>query len=225
MSIKLMSVVWTLGLRHDEQSILLALADHAHDDGTDARPSLGYLAWKTGYSLRSVKRIVARLRSTGVIQVEEEGGGRVSTVYRLYLDRGKTKPPYQRLRPRIDRGHFDTGDTRGLAAVSPMSPQSLVEPSVKDSPLTGRHRPTQISKLVDRYRSLDGITPSPKDGGVIAGLVGRLGEAKVAAALDEAAEAIIAADNPLLFLIAVAEGRGRRDDQSLEDRAKELARR
>ena len=62
MSVKQMALVWEHEFDHAEQSVMLALADHAHDDGTGIRPSMARVAWKTGYSERQVKRIVKRLR-------------------------------------------------------------------------------------------------------------------------------------------------------------------
>ena len=61
MSIKIMSQVWELDLPHNVQSIFLALADHADDDGY-CYPSVGRLAWRTGYGVRQVQRTLKELR-------------------------------------------------------------------------------------------------------------------------------------------------------------------
>ena len=48
---------------------MLALADHAHEDGTGIRPSINRLVWKTGYSERSVQNILSQLRQLGILAI------------------------------------------------------------------------------------------------------------------------------------------------------------
>ena len=95
MSIKIMSQVWELDLPHNAQSIFLALADHADDDGY-CYPSVGQLAWKTGYGVRQVQRTLKDLRDQKMaIPTGSVAGGRHNTVvYRLYPSAGKQKPPF-----------------------------------------------------------------------------------------------------------------------------------
>ncbi|MBE9064270.1 helix-turn-helix domain-containing protein [cf. Phormidesmis sp. LEGE 11477] len=69
MSIRQMLKVWEHEFSHPHQAILLALADHAHEDGTGIRPSIGRIAWKTGYSARSVQNIMSQLRELGILVV------------------------------------------------------------------------------------------------------------------------------------------------------------
>ena len=67
MSAKLMGQVWDLDLPHHEQSVLLALADHADHMGRNAHPGVELLAWKTGYSERQVQRILHALEAHRII--------------------------------------------------------------------------------------------------------------------------------------------------------------
>jgi len=101
MSIKIMSQVWELDLPHNAQSIFLALADHADDDGY-CYPSVGRLAWKTGYGVRQVQRTLKELRDNKLaVPIGSVAGGRHNTVvYRLDPSAGKQKPPFQ---PRTER--------------------------------------------------------------------------------------------------------------------------
>ena len=101
MSVKIMSQVWELDLPHNAQSIFLALADHADDDGY-CYPSVGRLAWKTGYGVRQVQRTLKDLRDQKLaIPTGSVAGGRHNTVvYRLDPSAGKQKPPF---RPRTER--------------------------------------------------------------------------------------------------------------------------
>ena len=67
MSGKLMGLVYGLKLDHSQQTIALALADHAKDDGTEIYPGAEYVAWKTGYSERHVIRLLIELERMGLI--------------------------------------------------------------------------------------------------------------------------------------------------------------
>ncbi len=101
MSVKIMSQVWELDLPHNAQSIFLALADHADDDGY-CYPSVGRLAWKTGYGVRQVQRTLKDLRDQKLaIPTGSVTGGRHNTVvYKLDPSAGRQKPPFQ---PRTER--------------------------------------------------------------------------------------------------------------------------
>ena len=97
MSVKLMGEVWELKLDHATSHVLLAMADHARDDGSRCFPSVGYLSWKTNYSLRQVQRILANLENTGIIiPVAYQNGGRgFATEYQLILAAAPRKESYQ----------------------------------------------------------------------------------------------------------------------------------
>jgi len=66
-----MAKVWELDLPKHETLILLALTDHAADDGTQIYPSIAYIAWKTGYSVRRIKDIMKNFRDRGILQFIE----------------------------------------------------------------------------------------------------------------------------------------------------------
>jgi len=84
MSIKIMSLVWELDLPQDLKLIALAFSDHADDNGI-CYPSLARVAWKSGYSKRSVQRKVAALSSLGLLESLTEGnrGPGHPVVYRV----------------------------------------------------------------------------------------------------------------------------------------------
>ena len=102
MSVKLMGHVWELDLDHGPQKVLLALADHAEDDGTRCYPSVEYIAWKTNYSASQVRRIMKKLREERIIEpVAYAQGGRGESVhYHIHLERGSLKQPFI---PKMDR--------------------------------------------------------------------------------------------------------------------------
>lgn len=92
-----MGAVWDLDLSHPRQSVMLALADHAHDDGTHCYPGVPYIAWKTGYTERNVTRILADLEEDGLIEAVagKSGGYGNHTEYEIHIEKGDKKTPFQ----------------------------------------------------------------------------------------------------------------------------------
>ena len=77
MSALLMGLVWSIELAPPEQAVMLALADHGKDDGTDIYPSVELLAWKTGKTVRQIQRILRSLENKRlIVAVAFAGGGR-----------------------------------------------------------------------------------------------------------------------------------------------------
>ncbi len=91
-----MGQVWELKLDHATCHILLGMADHARDDGSRCFPSVGYLAWKTNYSIRQVQRIVSDLEDKAIIipVAYIEGGRGHATEYQIVLSAAERKPSY-----------------------------------------------------------------------------------------------------------------------------------
>jgi DNA-binding Lrp family transcriptional regulator len=87
MSVKIMGSVWDLDLPPKEKLLLMALADHASHDGSDVYPSLSRLAYKTQYSVRTVRRYMRKLEERGLLVKEEARPGR-TTVYRIDISAG-----------------------------------------------------------------------------------------------------------------------------------------
>jgi hypothetical protein len=94
MSGKLMGQVYSLLLTRSERDVLLALADHADDDGRNARPGVGYMAWKTELSTRQVERCLLALRRKGIIARVGGGGNGKATEYLIDLSQAVRKTPY-----------------------------------------------------------------------------------------------------------------------------------
>lgn len=95
MSGKATGRVWELELHHAERLVLLALADHADHLGANIYPSIGLVAWKTGYSESQVRRIMRQLVNSRYLIVVRNGGGRGNpNVYRFDLDAGLVKAPF-----------------------------------------------------------------------------------------------------------------------------------
>lgn len=80
--------VWEAEIPPNLKLVLLAIVDHADDEGRNSYPSQETLAQKTGYSVRQVKRIIAELRSLGLLDVAcaslpERATMRQPNVYRV----------------------------------------------------------------------------------------------------------------------------------------------
>lgn len=90
-----MSEVWHRDVNGADQSLLLALADWADDDGSSIYPSIRRIAWKTGISVSAIKRRMSRLRQLGVLLVVSKGGGKFKTTeYALNLAILPAKKPF-----------------------------------------------------------------------------------------------------------------------------------
>ena len=75
MSIRLMSEVWRTNLPTVEKMVLLVIADHANDEGTEAWPSQATIAKKASVSIRTVQRSVNSLVKEGYLRMEKHRGG------------------------------------------------------------------------------------------------------------------------------------------------------
>ena len=75
MSIRLMSDVWRTPLPTTEKMVLLVIADHANDEGTQSYPSQATIAEKASISIRTVQRAVNTLVDEGYIRMFKHSGG------------------------------------------------------------------------------------------------------------------------------------------------------
>ena len=126
MSAKLFGQVWGLELKHDEQDVLLALADSADDNGHRCWPSVGFLSWKTGWSERQVQRALRRLECLRLIcGVGSMKGGATTPIYEIHLENGTPKAPWVNMRGRRERG--DTQSPVPAKVVAPVTPGVTVQ--------------------------------------------------------------------------------------------------
>ena len=70
-----MSEVWLTKLPLTEKMVLLVIADHASDDGTEAWPSQATIAKKASISIRTVQRAVNTLVDKGFVYMQKGAGG------------------------------------------------------------------------------------------------------------------------------------------------------
>lgn len=108
MSIRQILQVWEHEFSHPHQAVMLALADHAHEDGTGIKPSIIRIVWKTGYSERSVQNIMSQLRQLGVLVVTVPATHNTPNEYRFDWSVATLKPSFDdfiaQKKGRKDRG-------------------------------------------------------------------------------------------------------------------------
>lgn len=125
MSGKVSGQVWDLDLPHREIFVLLAITDHADHDGNNMHPSLELLAWKTGYTTRTIIRILNKLVERGVLERVTRAG--YPSVYTANLFAAPQKAP----RPKKKRRTRDTAMSRDK--LSPVTKRASLEASRSDS--------------------------------------------------------------------------------------------
>jgi Helix-turn-helix domain len=76
MSVKVMSWVWDCSAaKGNDLLVLLAIADSADHDGSNAWPAVATLCRKTRLSRRTVQRSIVRLTGLGELRVDVQRGG------------------------------------------------------------------------------------------------------------------------------------------------------
>ena len=123
-----------------DRLLLLAIADHAGDDGDDAWPSVPTLARKTGISERSVQRGISRLVDGGHLAVTRCAGRNGTNRYRVLMapPRGRQSVTGDDLTPVTELRH-PGGDTQ-------VSPERPVRPSSPLPPKPTASRATRPSR-------------------------------------------------------------------------------
>ena len=111
MSGGLIGQIWGLEIDGREREVLLAMADHAHDDGSACYPSIPKLAWKVGVSERTVQRIIGQMVKSEVLEMVRDASHHRAREYRIDLSVLRPKPQLWG-----DRG--DRGDKSGVTGVT-----------------------------------------------------------------------------------------------------------
>lgn len=151
-----------------EMLLALAIADHAHDDGTNVRPSVKHLAEKTRQSERTVQYQLRKMENEGWLDlVGNAGGGRnTPREYRINPEwvRGANSAPLQKgatddtkgCNPRHERVQSTTQRVqpdvlKGATAIAPepSEPSRTVRATKrKSAPATAVARPDEVQEQV-----------------------------------------------------------------------------
>jgi helix-turn-helix protein len=157
-----MGAVFELEISASEKLVLLAMADHARDDGTGCYPSIETLARKTSQSRRGVQKIMRKLEEIrGLIEPSKVSQGRRTTEYRITLGNreqgsllvaGVNREPGSLLvtganrepgssQPRTRKQPTANQETRNREPGSPEPLRTVIEPSKEPRPHTARPAP------------------------------------------------------------------------------------
>lgn len=163
MSIRVMNWVWDYSpAKGTELLLLLAIADAANDDGTNAFPSITTLARKTRLDSRTVRRIVRKLTAEGHIEVDERGG-RESNRYSVRMEERFSTP--------LTDCHPWQNDTPGTGATPPLTQLCHPTPDTATPPDPSYTRPrpstveeggegsTKAGAVLDRLGAQWPLTP------------------------------------------------------------------
>lgn len=146
-----MGQVWDLDLPTNEQLILLAMADHADHEGENIWPSVGLIAWKTGYSERTIQRVIKSLLGKDVLQIQKRRPGK-TTIYCTAFENANLKP--KRKKKDTPDAHV-TPDTKDVIPTpdAQMSPEPSLEPSImiKDSASPDGNADTEFTVGVNNW--------------------------------------------------------------------------
>jgi len=130
MSLEAQALVWGLEIPSAHKFVAMALADHAHKDGTGARPSQSTLATKVSMSSRHVRRILSDLVEWKIIEVERPSGQHRATTYR-FVSMTPDRTPVSTLkksRPDISASRPDICDTQTGHPCPTNRKEPLLEP-------------------------------------------------------------------------------------------------
>lgn len=129
MSVHVTSLVWKLDCPATVKIVLLKLADHAKDDGSDVHPSQATVAKECGLTDRSVRSAVKAAIQTGWL-VEEPSPGNRANRYRFDKDAMREGGKKFHQEPRSTRNHVPASRNH----VPPR--RNHVPPINKNRPLT-----------------------------------------------------------------------------------------
>ena len=171
MSIKIMSMVFDrYPAGGGEMLLALALADHAHDDGTNIYPSVNHLSIKTRQSERTIQYQLRKMEECGwlVLVADEKGGRGKAREYRINREWLKGAEIAPIIKGATDDIKGATDDIKGAIAVAPESSITIIEPSItiKDGKNKNPHPSgCTLSKFLDECKEKN-EPPIPKDDGV-----------------------------------------------------------
>lgn len=153
-----MSLAWYVdGLTPAQKAVLVALADHANDDGRHVYPGAKRIAIKTSYTTRTVRRALADLREMGLITVARESSHHRPTEYEIDL----TECRARQARPDTESGHDLTEDPGDLTEDPERPDRGSGKPSVNHQEPSGDNHHNGVGEVYATYEQEIGrdITP------------------------------------------------------------------
>ena len=174
MSVRVQTYVWQLELEPGEKLVALAMADHCHDDGSEARPSRATIAKKCGFSERQVIRNIQKLMARGVIVLDRAATQHKTNVYQFVLpdNFAMLKSGGKPVANPVDNAHsgvtFET--LRGDVGVTLTIREPSLEPLEEPSPLSSADerrvkKSPQAKPFADEFAQLWEVYPRRVDAG------------------------------------------------------------
>lgn len=158
-----MGGVFSLKLPRAQREVLLALADHAEDDGTGAHPSVARLAWKTDLSESQVQRHLRALEQLGVIEAvaHVRGGRGHATEYSIHLEKAPLKREYTkgRIPTPLDGCPPPEEELKSRTATPPFSRKGRIQTPPFETLERVASRPQRVA-VSDAKGSHPGATPT-----------------------------------------------------------------
>ena len=158
MSVRVMSDVWANSQAKGSQLLLLlSIADHSHDDGSGAYPSLGYLARKVRMTKRNVQHLISKLIELGELEVTQHGGPNRTNLYRVKSFHHDDTPITERvisLSPKPSYNHKNIIISKEKTNTS-MSNSDKTKQVVDGATMLELFNATAMAGLVARYPLLD----------------------------------------------------------------------
>jgi Helix-turn-helix domain len=138
-SVRVQTYVWQLNLTPTQKLVAIALADHCHDDGSEARPSQATLVRKTGLSQRAVRNTLHDLVELGVLRLERKSGQHRPNCYYFPIPDG-----FATLRGAVRAGldperQMTTQTGTSFHPEGHEVPPNHKEPSVEPAPTSSEH--------------------------------------------------------------------------------------
>lgn len=156
MSVRIMSAVWETSKAKDtELLLLLAIADHANDEGY-AYPKVATLARKIRMTERSVRRLTGQLVELGELEVTFSDSGRGPNLYRVLIGGTELSALLMGEDHAVRSGGTELS-ARGDKAVPPTL-MNLDQPSLEPSgapPRTKLVTKAFLSKMAEEFPNID----------------------------------------------------------------------
>jgi len=160
MSMSVMTAVfYAKGMTATEKVVSLAYADHAHDDGTEARAGIDRIALKSALSRRTVQKTISSLVEKGILAVQRSATNKLPTCYRFLLtdDERSLRFGQANSAPQNDVGGADgtAGGADDDSLGCPTFTQIINEPSVET--LSSTLTPPGSEKWTDEVKALTSL--------------------------------------------------------------------
>lgn len=144
-----MSEVWGVQLPTTQKLVLLAMADHADDEGGNAYPSVSKLANKCGVSERAIQYALKQLRVAGYLEVQKAASQHYPTSYRVH-PRGAESAGRKICGAQMDASRGANPDIQGCNGLHPNHPEPS-EPSREGRKRPARRCPKDFTLTPERF--------------------------------------------------------------------------